>query len=87
MKHSRFTKEQIIKILHEHEAGLQIPDLCRKHGMSDATFYKWKTRYGGLEASEVKKLRGLENENTRLKCLLADAMLDNAALKEIVGKK
>lgn len=87
MKRSRFSEEQIIGILKEQEAGLKVADLCRKHGISDATFYKWKTRYGGLEVSEAKRLRTLEDENGRLKRLLADAMLDNAALKELVGKK
>ena len=87
MKRSRFTEEQIIGILKEQESGLQVSDLCRKHGISDATFYKWKTRYGGLEVSEAKRLKALEDENSRLKRLLADTMLDNAALKEIVGKK
>ncbi|MBV1824623.1 IS3 family transposase [Komagataeibacter oboediens] len=87
MKRSRFTEEQIIGILKEQETGLKVFDLCRKHGISDATFYKWKTRYGGLEVSEAKRLKALEDENSRLKRLLADAMLDNAALKEIVGKK
>ncbi|MBS1079014.1 transposase, partial [Gluconobacter kondonii] len=71
MKRSRFTEEQII--------GLKVSDLCRRHGISDATFYKWKTRYGGLEISEAKRLKALEDENSRLKRLLADAMLDNAA--------
>ena len=87
MKRSRFTEEQIIGILKEQEAGLKVSDLCRRHGISDATFYKWKTRYGGLEISEAKRLKALEDENSRLKRLLADAMLDNAALKKIVGKK
>ncbi|MCP1239220.1 MAG: IS3 family transposase [Acetobacter sp.] len=87
MKRSRFTEEQIIGILKEQESGLKVSDLCRKHGISDATFYKWKTRYGGLEVSEAKRLKALEDENSRLKRLLADTMLDNAALKEIVGKK
>jgi putative transposase len=87
MKRCRFTEEQIIGILKEQEAELKVSDLCRKHGISDATFYKWKTRYGGLEVSEAKRLKALEDENRRLKRLLADVMLDNAALKEIVGKK
>jgi putative transposase len=87
MKRSRFTKEQIIGILKEQEAGVSVAELCRKHGMSDASFYKWKARYGGLEVSEARRLKSLEDENTRLKRLLADAMLDNAALKELHGKK
>jgi len=86
MKRSRFSEEQIIGILKEHEAGVSVADLCRKHGVSDASIYKWKARFGGMEVSEAKRLT-LEDENTRLKRLLADAMLDNAALKDLVGKK
>ena len=87
MKRSRFSEEQIIGILKEHEAGVSVADLCRKHGVSDASIYKWKAKFGGLEVSEAKRLKTLEDENTRLKRLLADAMLDNAALKDLVGKK
>jgi putative transposase len=87
MKRSRYTEEQIIGILKEQEAGVPVAELCRKHGMSDATFYNWKSKYGGLEVSEAKRLRALEAENARLKRLLADAMLDNAALKDLLGKK
>ena len=87
MKPSRFTEEQIIGILQEQEAGTPVAELCRKHGMSDATFYTWKSKYGGLEVSEAKRLRALEAENAKLKRLLADAMLDNAALKDLLGKK
>jgi putative transposase len=87
MKHSRLTEEQIIGILKEQEAGVSVAELCRKYGMSDASFYKWKARYGGLEVSEARRLKSLEDENMRLKRLLADAMLDNAALKELLGKK
>jgi len=86
MKRSRFTDEQIIAIVKEQEAGSKTVDVCRKHGISDATFYKWKAKYGGLEVSEAKRLRTLEDENTRLKKLLADVMLDNAVLKELAGK-
>ena len=87
MKPSRFTEEQIIAILHEQEAGAATADVCRKHGISSATFYKWKAKYGGLEVSDAKRLRALEDENTKLKRLLADAMLDNSALKDLLGKK
>ena len=87
MKQSRFTEERIIGILREHEAGSKTGDICRKHGISSATFYKWKAKYGGLEVSEAKRLKGLESENVRLKKLLADAMLDNAALKDLLAKK
>jgi putative transposase len=87
MKWSRFTEEQIIGILREQESGVTVADLCRKHGMSDATFYNWKAKYGGLDVSEAKRLRSLEDENGRLKRLLADAMLDNAALKDLLAKK
>src|SRR3981081_777729 len=87
MKRSRFSEEQIIGILKEHEAGVTVADLCRKHGVSDASIYKWKARFGGMDVSEAKRLKSLEDENTRLKRLLADAMLDNAALKDLLGKK
>jgi putative transposase len=87
MKRLRFTEEQIIAVLREQEAGVKTADICRKHGISDATFYKWKAKYGGLEVSEAKRLRALEDENGRLKRMLADAMLDNVALKDLLGKK
>jgi len=87
MKRTRFTEEQIIGILREHEAGAATADVCRKHGVSSVTFYKWKAKYGGLEVSEAKCLRALEDENRRLKKLLAETMLDNAMLKDIAGKK
>ena len=87
MKRSRFTEEQIIGILREQEAGAATADVCRRHGVSSATFYKWKAKYGGLEVSEAKRLKALEDENGRLKRMLADAMRDNAALKDLLGKK
>jgi putative transposase len=87
MKRIRFSEEQIIAILKEHEAGIAVAELCRKHGVSDASVYKWKAKYGGMDVSEAKRLKSLEDENTRLKRLLADAMLDNAALKDLLGKK
>jgi putative transposase len=87
MKRSRFTEEQIIGILREQEAGAATADVCRRHGVSSATFYKWKAKYGGLELSEAKRLKALEDENGRLKRMLAEAMLDNAALKDLLGKK
>ena len=86
MKASRFNEEQIIAILREHEAGARTAEVCRRHGISDATFYKWKAKYGGMEASDAKRLKALEDENRRLKKLLAESMLDNAALKDILGK-
>ena len=86
MKRSRFSEEQIIGILKEHQAGLSAAELCRKHGISDATFYNWRSKYGGMEASEAKRLKTLEDENKRLKKLLAESMLDVATLKELLGK-
>ncbi len=86
MKKSRFSEEQIIGLLKEHRAGLSAVDLCRKHGVSDATFYKWRSKYGGMEASEAKRLKSLEEENAKLKRLLADAVMDVATLKEMLGK-
>ena len=86
MRRTHF-EEQIIAILKEHQAGVTTADLCRKHGISDATFYNWKAKYGGLEVSEARRMKGLESENARLKKLLADAMLDNAALKDLLAKK
>ena len=87
MKKARFTEEQIIGILREHEARAATADVCRRHGVSSATFYKWKAKYGGLEVSDAKRLRTLEDENRRLKKLLAEAMLDNAMLKDIATRK
>ena len=87
MKRSRFMEEQIIAVLREQEAGVSTAEVCRKHGVSTATFYKWKSKFGGLEVSDAKRLRALEDENGRLKRMLADAMLDNAALKDLLGKK
>ena len=86
MRRSRFGEEQIIAILREQEAGAATGEVCRRHGISDATFYKWKAKYGGMEVSDAKRLKGLEDENRRLKKLLAEAMLDNAALKDLLGK-
>ena len=86
MKRSRFSEEQIIGILKEHQAGLGAKELCRKHGVSDATFYKWRSKYGGMEVSDAKKLKALEAENTKLKRPLAEQMMDVSTLKEMLGK-
>lgn len=86
MKRSRFNEEQIIGILKEHQAGLGAKELCRKHGVSDATFYKWRSKYGGMEVSDAKKLKALEAENAKLKKLLAEQMMDVSTLKEMLGK-
>jgi putative transposase len=87
MRPSRFTEEQIIGILRKQEAGAATADICRKHGISSATSYKWKAKYGGLEVSDAKRLKALEDENAELKKLLAEAMLDNAMLKDVAAKK
>ncbi|OWV72258.1 transposase [Rhizobium sp. N122] len=87
MKKQRFTEEQIIAVPKEQEAGAKAADLCRKHGISEATFYNWKAKYGGMEVSEAKRLKALEDENARLKKLLAEQMLDAAALRELLAKK
>jgi putative transposase len=86
MRKSRFTEEQIIAILGEQERGLTTAEVCRRHNVSSATFYKWKAKFGGMEVSDARKLKGLEDENRRLKKLLAEAMLDVAVLKDILGK-
>ncbi len=87
MRSSRFSEEQIITILREQESGGATADVCRRHGISSATFYKWKAKYGGLEVSDARRLKALDDENRRLKKLLAEAMLDNAMLKDIASKK
>jgi len=87
MKRARFTEEQIIAILREHEAGAKTADVARKHGISAATLYNWKAKYGGMDVSEARRLRALEDENRKLKKLLAESMLDQAALKELLTKK
>ena len=87
MRKSRFSEEQIIAILKEQEAGLATAEVCRKHGVSPASFYKWKAKFGGLDVSDAKRLKALEDENGKLKRLLAEAMLDNAALKDINSRK
>ena len=87
MKKKRFTEEQIISVLKEYEAGMKTGDLARKHGISEATLYNWKAKFGGMDVSEAKRLRALEDENGKLKRLLADSMLDNAALKDLLSKK
>ena len=87
MKRSRFSEEQIIAVLKEQEAGMPTADVCRRHGISSATFYKYKSKFGGLDVSEARRLRALEDENAKLKKLLAEAMLDNAVLKDLTSKK
>ncbi|GAB4529162.1 MAG: hypothetical protein Kow00133_18020 [Amphiplicatus sp.] len=86
MRKSRFTEEQVIAILNEQERGMKTADVCRKHGISPNTFYKWKLKFGGMDISDARKLKTLETENARLKKLLADTMLDNVVLKDLLGK-
>ena len=86
MRKSRYSEEQIIVVLKEHQAGIPVADLCRKHGISEATFYNWRSRYGGMEVSEARRLKSLEEENRKLKKLLAEQMLDVATLREALGK-
>ena len=86
MRKSRFTEDQIIGMIKEQEAGLPTAEVCRKHGLSTASFYKFKAKYGGMDVSDARKLKGLEAENAKLKRLLAETMLDNVALKDLLGK-
>lgn len=87
MKKSRFTETQIVSILNEADAGMKVQDLCRKHGISPATYYKWKSKYGGMTASDLKRMKELEAENAKLKCMYADLSLENDALKDLLEKK
>lgn len=87
MKKSRFTETQIVSILKEIDAGMKVEEICRKHGISNATYYNWKSKYGGMEASDVKKLKELQDENAKLKQMFADLSLENAALKDLFEKK
>ncbi len=87
MKKSRFNEQQIIKILKEADAGMKVQDICRQYGISDATYYKWKSKYGGMEASDIKRMREIEAENGKLKRMFADLALENQALKELIEKK
>ena len=87
MKPKRFTEEQIIGILKQAQAGVKVVDLCRTHGISDATFYNWRTKYGGMEVSDAKRLKQLEDENKKLKQMLAEALLENKAIKDVLSKK
>jgi putative transposase len=87
MKRSRFTEGQIIAMLREQETGAKTADVCRKHGISDASFYKWKAKYGGMQVSDARRLKALEDENAKLKKLLAEAMLDNAMLRDVAARK
>ena len=87
MKRKRFSEEQIIGVLREQEAGAKVADLCRKHGVSEATFYNWKAKYGGMDFSDARRLKALEDENAKLKKLLADQMLEASALRELLSKK
>ena len=87
MKRSRFSEEQIIAILKQHENGISTADVCREHGISSATFYKWKAKFGGLEVSDARRLKALEDENAKLKKLLAEQILDNAILKDVASRK
>ena len=87
MKSKRFTEEQIIGILKQAQAGMKVVDLCRMHGISDATFYNWRTKFGGMEVSDAKRLKQLEEENRKLKQMLADTMLENKAIKDVLSKK
>ncbi len=87
MRKSRFTKSQIVAILKEADAGMKVAELCRKHGISDATYYNWKSKYGGMEASDLKRNKELESENARLKRMYAELALENAAMKDLIAKK